>query len=107
MHAVIFRSTRTLEDTQLYSEWSARMEEAVRQVEGYVSHFGFRDSGTGQGVTISYFADENAIRAWREFPEHLEAQALGREHFYDDFTLEVAHIERSYSWTRAGGYNAS
>ena len=76
------------------------MEASVQQVNGYLSHVGFRDPRTRQGVTISYFESEEAITRWREMAEHLTAQQLGREHFYEDYHIEVAHIERSYGWYR-------
>ena len=102
MYAVIFRSTRTLDHAELYQEWSERMEAAVRQVDGYGSHVGFRDPVTRQGVTVSYFESEEAITRWRELAEHLTAQRLGRESFYEDYRVEVARIERSYGWRKDG-----
>lgn len=100
MFAVIFRSRRSDEDDDLYAEWSARMGEAVATTEGYLEHVSFRDPESREGVTVAYFDSEDAIRRWREFPDHLQAQALGRESFYLDYTLEVAEIRRSYSWSR-------
>jgi heme-degrading monooxygenase HmoA len=82
------------------------MEAAVRRIDGYISHFGFRDAQTRQGVTISYFETQESIDQWREVPDHLEAQALGREYFYDDYTVHIAHIERGYTWNRSDGYSS-
>lgn len=100
MFAVIFRSRRSEESEALYAEWSQRMADAVAAAEGYVSHVSFRDPVSGEGVTIAYFQTEDAIRDWREFPDHVRAQELGREEFYLDYTVEVARIVRSYSWSR-------
>jgi heme-degrading monooxygenase HmoA len=36
--------------------------------------------------------------AWKEVPEHLEAQALGRTAFYLEYEVEVAEIVRRYQW---------
>lgn len=77
------------------------MTDAVRSIDGYHDHISFRDDTTRQGVTIAYFEHEEAITAWRTFHEHLTAQRLGREQFYEDYTVEVAHIERNYTWRRA------
>lgn len=74
------------------------MSAAVTQVEGYSSHFSFRDPSTREGVTVAYFENEEAIRHWREFPDHLEAQRLGRDSFYLNYTVQVAEIVREYSW---------
>lgn len=99
MFAVIFRSLRRHDHEDLYAQWSERMSTAVAQVDGYSSHVSFRDPSTREGVTIAYFENEEAIRHWREFPEHLEAQRLGRESFYMTYTVQVAKIVRDYSFT--------
>ena len=100
MYAVMFHSTRALAHDDVYDAWSQRMESAVTGVDGYLSHVGYRDPNTLKGVTISYFESLEAIRQWREFDAHIEAQILGRDSFYTEYTVEVAHIERRYSWTR-------
>ena len=99
MFAVIFRSLRSQDNDDLYAQWSERMSTAVTEVDGYLSHVSFRDPSTREGITIAYFENEEAIRHWREFPEHLEAQQLGRENFYLNYTVQVAEIVRDYSWT--------
>lgn len=98
--AVIFTSTRAVNSDAKYQEWSTRMEELVTEQPGYLSHVGFRDSQTRQGVTISYFKDEESIRNWKVLDEHLEAQQLGREEFYEEYTVRIATVNREYSWSR-------
>jgi heme-degrading monooxygenase HmoA len=98
MFVVIFRSTRTDENDLLYAEWSQRMSQAVTAIDGYISHVGFRDAQTREGVTIAYFETEEAIRTWREFPEHLAAQVLGRSSFYENYSVEVAEVVRAYRY---------
>ncbi|HUW88411.1 MAG TPA: antibiotic biosynthesis monooxygenase [Candidatus Paceibacterota bacterium] len=101
MYAVIFTSIRTLEEQDLYSEWSEKMEALVKDIDGYVRHIGFRDAESRKGVTISYFESAEAIARWKQLNEHLEAQRLGREHFYEEYQVQVSKIEREYSWNRA------
>jgi heme-degrading monooxygenase HmoA len=38
------------------------------------------------------------LEAWKQHPEHLEAQALGRAEFYERYEIEVAEIVRQYEW---------
>ena len=102
MYVVIFRSTRTHNHDALYAEWSARMSAEVTQIDGYISHNSFRDASTREGVTIAYFTDEEAIRRWREFPDHASAQELGRQNFYAEYQIDVAEIVRSYTWSTSG-----
>lgn len=98
---VIFRSQRTDQGEDLYTELSQRLSALVAQIDGYVSHDSFRDPSTREGVTIAYFKSEKAIRQWQEFPEHLAAQKLGREFFYLNYSIEVAEMIREYSWVKS------
>lgn len=98
--AVIFTSTLAVDSDARYQEWSTRMEQLVVGQPGYISHFGFRDSQTRQGVTISYFLDEESIRNWKALSEHLEAQQLGRQDFYENYEVKVGTINREYGWSR-------
>lgn len=100
MFVVIFRSHRSNQDDDRYDEWSQRLSASVTEVDGYVSHISSRDPSTRAGVTIAYFQTEEAIRQWREFPDHLTAQQLGRDSFYLDYSIEVAEIIRTYSWAK-------
>jgi heme-degrading monooxygenase HmoA len=82
-----------------YGEWSGRMDELVATMPGYIGHNSFRDDATGSGVTISYFQSMAELVAWKNVPEHLEAQALGRSSFYREYEIEVAEIVRHYAWS--------
>lgn len=94
----IFRSQRTDDSNEEYEGWSERMDQLVRTVPGYIDHASFRDEASRKGVTISYFRSMPDLVAWKEHPEHLEAQALGRAEFYDRYEIEVAEIVRQYEW---------
>ncbi|MEO1289951.1 MAG: antibiotic biosynthesis monooxygenase, partial [Chloroflexota bacterium] len=49
---------------------------------------------------LGYFTDENAVKAWRNHPQHREAQKLGRELYFDDYRLCMAEVIRDYSMIR-------
>ena len=74
------------------------MENLVKSIKGYISHQGLRDPQTREGVTISYFESLEAIKTWREHPEHKETQELGRTHFYEHYEVKVVKVEREYEW---------
>jgi len=78
---------------------SARMQELARQQPGFLDIESFR-SPDGKGVTISYWEDLPAIQDWKQNPEHLTAQRLGKQHWYQDYTVEVAKIESAYRFSR-------
>lgn len=97
----IFRSVRTDHSANEYQEWSIRMDELVATMPGYIGHTSYRDDASGKGVTFSYFRSMVDLLAWKQVPEHLEAQALGRASFYTEYEIEVAAIVRHYEWTLA------
>ncbi|MGE0666617.1 MAG: antibiotic biosynthesis monooxygenase [Sphingomonadales bacterium] len=95
--AVIF--TSRLRDADGYSVVANRMEELARAQPGYLGHDSVRGED-GLGVTVSYWASEAALKAWRANAEHLAAQAMGREKFYEWFRLDVCRVERTYAFER-------
>ncbi len=78
---------------------SARMQELAGQQAGFLGVESFR-SPAGTGVTISYWKDLSSIQAWRENPEHQTAQQLGKQQWYQDFTIEVAKIETACHFSK-------
>jgi len=94
--AVIFTSTRTLEHDAEYSEWSAKMMDLVKTQSGFISVVSARDLETRFGITISYFKDEESVKSWKMVQEHREAQRLGREKFYLEYSVKVAIVHREY-----------
>jgi heme-degrading monooxygenase HmoA len=90
--AVIFTSLRT-EGENGYGRMSARMEALAEKQPGFLGMESARD---GLGITVSYWRDEAAARAWKEVAEHLIAQRRGREVWYADYQVRVATVTRSY-----------
>jgi len=97
-YLVVFRSTRKLDDGVVYSEWSEKMEILVKTIDGYEKHFGFRDPDTREGLTISYFNSLDAISEWKNLADHKVAQDLGREKFYEEYSVQVCEILREYEY---------
>lgn len=94
----IIRSIRTDHSASEYEEWSDRMDRLVKAMPGYIGHVSYREDATRRGATISYFTSMAELVAWKQVPEHREAQALGREAFYSEYEIEVAEIVRHYEW---------
>ena len=47
-------------------------------------------------IALSYWENLEQVKAWRQAPEHLEAQALGCSMWYDSHRVEVTEVLRSY-----------
>jgi heme-degrading monooxygenase HmoA len=90
--AVIFTSLRTAGDDG-YAAMSARMNRLAAEQPGYLGIEAARD---GLGITVSYWTDEDAARAWKQVTEHLVAQRRGREAWYSDYRVRVAVVHRDY-----------
>jgi heme-degrading monooxygenase HmoA len=95
-YAVIFTSIRTARDPEEYARVAAMLDALARSQPGFLGIESVRDAG-GTGITVSYWASEEAIFAWKRVAEHAAAQRLGRERWYEDYTLRVARVERAYT----------
>ena len=45
--------------------------------------------------------DRESIRAWRDDPQHVEIQHLGREKIFAWYKIRICEIERQYGWNRS------
>lgn len=98
--AVIFIAERTLADDAGYAVAANAMVDLARMQPGYLGI----DSARGDdriGITVSYWADEEAAKAWRDHPEHKAIRDAGRERWYSWYDLHVASVTRSYDWVKA------
>lgn len=91
-YAVIFTSIRT-EDDNGYAAMADRMLELAAQQPGFLGVESARD---GLGITVSYWADLESIRQWKQHPEHQKAQQLGLERWYAACKTRIARVERDY-----------
>jgi heme-degrading monooxygenase HmoA len=92
-YAVIFVSQRSRQDDDGYAATAARMDELVRQQDGFVEMHSVRE-GTGRGITVAYWTSLEAIARWRQNLEHAEAQVTGRQRWYQGYQIVVAEVER-------------
>lgn len=94
-YAVIFSSLRNGADEAGYQAAATRMLELAVQQPGYLGAESTRGTD-GFGITVSYWASEAAIGAWKHHAEHAATRAHGRSHWYEHFELRVAKVERAY-----------
>ncbi|MGR3289691.1 MAG: antibiotic biosynthesis monooxygenase family protein [Paracoccaceae bacterium] len=100
-YAVIF-TAQLSDQTQGYDNMATQMADQAAQQPGYLGIESTRNDA-GLGITVSYWADENAIKAWKEITEHLLAQKMGRARWYSHYTLRVAKVERHYEGPQGRG----
>ena len=97
-YAVVFTSVRTDGDHG-YAQRSQEMLRLAADQPGFLGVDSARGAD-GLGITVSYWRDEESIRAWRAQADHTRARADGRAHWYESLTVHVARVERSYGFTR-------
>jgi heme-degrading monooxygenase HmoA len=90
--AVLFTSLRT-EGDKGYAAMSRRMDELAAEQPGYLGHEAARDD---VGITVSYWVDEDAARAWKQVADHVVAQERGKDVWYSDYRVRVASVVREY-----------
>jgi len=81
-----------------YGAMADIMAESAARQPGYL---GVESAREEVGITVSYWSSLDAIRAWKNDSEHLLAQRLGRQSWYDAYQVRICRVERDYGFTRA------
>jgi heme-degrading monooxygenase HmoA len=97
--AVIFVAQRSANDEAGYREAASAMDALAAQQPGYIGIDSVRGTD-GLGITVSYWTNEYAAKAWRDHPEHAAIREQGRENWYLSYDLHVTTVTRSYDWTK-------
>lgn len=95
----VFRS-RLLEDaTDTYTEHAVRMSELARSMPGYVEHKIFT-APDGERVTLVTFTDRSSHNAWRDHPDHRDAQRAGIRGYYSEYSVAVGTVDSASHFMR-------
>lgn len=82
---------------QQYLDHAARLRPLLQTVDGFITIERFQSlSQPAKLLSLSFWRDEAAVRAWREHPEHRRTQAAGRAGVFSDYRLRVAEVQRDY-----------
>ncbi|MBS1731016.1 MAG: antibiotic biosynthesis monooxygenase [Bacteroidetes bacterium] len=99
-YAVIFTSLKTSMDHEGYAAMADKMFSLAAIQPGFLCVETARES---MGITVSYWESEEAIFHWKENLEHLMAQELGIEKWYEYYIVRVCKVERQYSFQKENG----
>ena len=89
-----------------YAALLDRMSELARTMPGYISHKGFA-ADDGERVTVVEFEHAEGLNAWRRHPEHIAAQRLGRQRFYQEYHVQVCSLDRESKFKAGNGSPAA
>ncbi|MEB6481413.1 antibiotic biosynthesis monooxygenase family protein [Acinetobacter vivianii] len=94
MYIVIFKATIKALDTT-YSEMAQMLRNKA------LSQFNCAKfeacSENGFEIALSYWHSLEDIQRWQQDAEHQVAQRLGKQKWYQDFSVEICKVERAYS----------
>lgn len=96
---VVFRNRLHPGAVDEYGPRAEEIEALAHTMPGLVEVKSFV-ADDGERVTISTFTDEEAVRAWRDDPEHRIAQGQGRSTFYDTYSIQVCRTIRAGDFNR-------
>jgi heme-degrading monooxygenase HmoA len=100
MIAVIFEVWPKPERKQEYLDIAADLRHHLETIDGFISVERFESlSEPGKLLSLSFWRDEAAVRAWRNLDAHRAAQSRGRAEIFTDYRLRVAGILRDYGMT--------
>jgi len=98
MIAVIFEVEPA--DRDAYLRTAADLGPLLEKIDGFVSVERFQSlSEPGRVLSLSFWRDEEAVKAWRNTQEHREAQKAGRGGIFAGYRLRIAHVVRDYGMT--------
>ncbi|WP_119165545.1 antibiotic biosynthesis monooxygenase family protein [Algihabitans albus] len=97
MIAVIFEVEPAEGRKDEYLDIAAEMRPLLDQIEGFISVERFQSLTDPKKIlSLSFFADEDAIRQWRTLSAHRGAQAKGRAGIFAGYRLRIAGVIRDY-----------
>jgi len=97
MIAVIFEVEPDPAHRQEYLDTAAALRAELETMDGFISVERFESlSRPGKLLSLSFWRDEEAVKAWRNLAPHREAQMRGRQGVFRDYRLRVAEVLRDY-----------
>jgi heme-degrading monooxygenase HmoA len=97
MIAVIFEVRPAPGRTGDYLDVAAALRPELEAIDGFLSVERFRSlADPDKLLSLSFWRDEAAVRAWRNRAAHRRAQGMGRGGMLADYRLRVAAVARDY-----------
>ncbi len=97
MIAVIFEVQVAEGKTAEYLNIANEIKPLLSGIDGFISIERFQSlTNEGNVLSLSFWRDEEAIKAWRNLEPHRMAQAQGRNGVFERYRLRVAGVVRDY-----------
>ncbi len=91
-YAVVFTS-ELKEESESYSQMAIHMEALCKEQDGFL---GMDHARSEKGITVCYWNSIEAIEQWKNNALHLEAQRLGKDVWYQSYSVRICKVEKEY-----------
>lgn len=98
MLIVLFRST-LVDAPEGYAEMAQEMLDTAKTMPGFIDVKSFK-ADDGERLTVVWWENEETLAGWRNHARHKIAQRLGRDTWYQYYSLEVAELKRASRFDR-------
>ncbi|KAA3441854.1 antibiotic biosynthesis monooxygenase [Mesorhizobium sp. SARCC-RB16n] len=100
MIAVIFEVQPAQGRREAYLNIAADLRPLLDGIDGFISIERFQSlADPNRVLSLSFWRDEEAVKAWRNTEEHRQAQKAGRGGIFAGYRLRIAHVVRDYGLT--------
>lgn len=97
MIAVIFEVEPADGHKDAYLGIAATLRAELEKIDGFISVERFQSiTNPRKMLSLSFFRDEAAVKAWRNLPSHRTAQEAGRNKLFAGYRLRVTQVLRDY-----------
>ncbi|TXI93531.1 MAG: antibiotic biosynthesis monooxygenase [Burkholderiaceae bacterium] len=97
MIVVIFEVETKASEQAQYLALAAQLKEHLAHIDGFISIERFQSlAQPGKLLSLSFWRDEEAVKAWRNMEQHRAAQAQGRAEIFENYRIRVASVLRDY-----------
>ena len=104
MIAVIFEVEPAAGQRQAYLDIAAGLRPLLDGIDGFISIERFEIlTRPGRILSLSFWRDEAAVRAWRGVEAHRGALGAGRGGMFADYRIRVAGVIRDYGLVERDG----
>jgi heme-degrading monooxygenase HmoA len=97
MIAVIFEVEPAHGRRHDYLNTATALKPALERIDGFISVERFQSlTNPNKLLSLSFFRDEEAVKAWRNTAQHRVAQAAARGGIFSGYRLRIAGFLRDY-----------
>jgi len=87
-----------------YLDIASSLRAELSAIDGFISVERFQSlTEPDKLLSLSFWRDEEAVRAWRTQQHHRQGQTKGRSGIFADYRLRVASVVRDYGLNERAG----